>query len=329
MLVLMQLNCTPRDKEKNQESTAVNERSRYASKFSYQDIDNFNKAHSMLNPESDSVVVLQTEYLDKGSLGLKEFTEKFSVDAKYLSEDIHEYPNFYASLVDLKERLVEKEPTIAAMFDRLKELYPEAPIPTIYYLVGGLRAGGNGGDGNYILIGAEVYSVKPTTDWSEFSKNARLYDPSGIPHIVAHETTHTLQEAVQGSEAYVSIYTDDAKGTLLAYSVREGGADYFAKLISGNHINPEAHAYGDQNEQELWQLFKKEMHSTELGDWFFYAPKVHIGWPRDLGYYMGYKITEAYFQNAVSQEEAVKALLSSEDYLQFFKDSGYAQKFKE
>ena len=328
-LFILLAGCTSEKQADTTEAIAVSDRSPYADKFIYQDIDNFLQAYSLLPSDGDSTAILQREYFDKGTPGLQEFCPQFALDAPYLAKSIREHPKYYASLIDLKARLITKEPEIAQMFDRLQEVYPQAPVPTIYYLIGGLRAGGNGGEGNYVLIGAEVYALKTDTDRDEFSKNSRLYDPSGIPHIVAHETTHILQEAVQGQEDYLSIYTNEEKGTLLAYAVREGGADYFAELISGDHINPRAHAYGDLHEQELWHLFKEEMHTTELGDWFFYTPKQQTEWPIDLGYYMGYKITEAYFQNAVSRTEAIEALLSSTDYDQFLEESGYRKKFRE
>lgn len=295
--------------------------------YVYTDLENFLNAYALLSEGEDTIGILQKEYFDKGTMALKEFSSNFALDAKHLAKTIAKYPKYYASLSGINERIKNQESELNEVFVRLKKLYPAGEIPTVYYLVGGFRAGGNGGEGNYVLIGTEIFDLKKDTDWNEFNKE-RLFYPSSITHIVAHETTHILQEDIQGTEDYISIYTDESKGTLLAYAIREGGADYFAELISGNHINPKAHEYGTLHEKELWQLFKQDMRNTDLGDWFFYTPKRFPEWPKDLGYFMGYKITESYFQNSPDQKSAINYLLSCTDYNEFLVKSGYAEKFE-
>ena len=49
--------------------------------------------------------------------------------------------------------------------------------------------------------------------------------------------------------------------------------------------------------------------------------------PADLGYYIGYKICEAYYQNAKDKKQAIKDILGIKDFNQFLKDSGYQGKF--
>jgi hypothetical protein len=48
--------------------------------------------------------------------------------------------------------------------------------------------------------------------------------------------------------------------------------------------------------------------------------------PADLGYYVGYKICEAYYQAARDKKQAVKDILEMKDFNEFLKDSGYEQK---
>jgi uncharacterized protein YjaZ len=50
--------------------------------------------------------------------------------------------------------------------------------------------------------------------------------------------------------------------------------------------------------------------------------------PADLGYYMGYKIAEAYYKRAADKKQAVKDILQIKDFHQFLAASGYAEKFK-
>jgi hypothetical protein len=294
--------------------------------ISYVDIANFTNAYRMIETDADMESVLQTQYLDKASPGLREFSEQFDLTAVRLARSMRKYPKYYASLLDLESKLREQEPGLVDMFRKLSAILPESETPTIYYLVGGMRAGGNGGEGNYVLIGAELFARTAATDMSEFEPGFRLFDLATIEHIVAHEVTHVIQESIQG-DAYLEMYTDESKGTLLAYSLREGGADFFAQILSGGHINERAHQYGNPREEALWNIYKQQMNSTNLGDWFFYTPKQHPQWPKDLGYWMGFKIMQYYYRNAPNRQEALIDLLSATDYSAFFERTNYAKKF--
>jgi hypothetical protein len=295
--------------------------------FIYEDIEHFLDAQSRVSKGNETKIYSEF-YFGRATIGLKEFQEGFSLTEESLFKSIQDHPKFYASLSDLKERLVKREPEVIEAFQRLGAIYPKASIPQIYYLIGGLKGGGNGGEGNYVLVGADVFARKKETDMSEFdSGSRRLYHPASIASIVSHETAHILQESAQGREAYLSIYEEN-EGTLLAFAIREGSAEFVAKLISGNHINPEAEAYGNLHEAELWELFKQQANSSDLGDWFFYQPKQHPDWPKDLGYWMGYKISEAYYDNASDKSKAFEEIIAATDYREFLAKSRYAEKFQ-
>jgi len=49
--------------------------------------------------------------------------------------------------------------------------------------------------------------------------------------------------------------------------------------------------------------------------------------PADLGYYMGYKIAEAYYKNAADKKQAVRDILEIKDFAAFLKASRYEEKF--
>ena len=199
------------------------------------------------------------------------------------------------------------------MFERLQALFPDYVLPDVYFLVGGLRAGGQAGDGNYVMVAAELYADTPGADVSALNAKSRIFSPEDIVHIVAHEAAHVIQEEIQGSERYLSIYTDEQKGTLLAYSLREGAANLVAKLVSDGHINQEAEAYGMRHEAELWELFRAQALDTELGDWFFYEPKKHPDWPRDLGYWIGYRMAQNCYERAPDKSLMLVRILDAAD----------------
>ena len=51
------------------------------------------------------------------------------------------------------------------------------------------------------------------------------------------------------------------------------------------------------------------------------------GRPNDLGYWMGYQITKAYFEKKSNKIEAVRDIMTIKDFKGFLDESGYAEKF--
>jgi hypothetical protein len=49
--------------------------------------------------------------------------------------------------------------------------------------------------------------------------------------------------------------------------------------------------------------------------------------PKDLGYYMGYRIAQAYYDSASDKREAIRDILAIRDAHEFLKKSGYAERF--
>ena len=78
-----------------------------------------------------------------------------------------------------------------------------------------------------------------------------------------------------------------------------------------NLIDEERHAYGDKHEKELWDLFKP--HINENIDlhkgWFSGKSEENQDWPFQIGYYMGFKIVEHYYEHAKDKKQAVKDIL--------------------
>ncbi|MBL7851112.1 MAG: hypothetical protein JNN04_09435 [Cyclobacteriaceae bacterium] len=52
------------------------------------------------------------------------------------------------------------------------------------------------------------------------------------------------------------------------------------------------------------------------------------GRPQDLGYWMGYQITKAYFDRMPDKKQAVSDILNIRNASQFLEASGYADRFK-
>lgn len=278
------------------------------------DIDLFWKAFDRATPEND-LIVYRDEYLKKGSEGLREFWRIRIGSPCELVDAIERHRAYYAALRPRTARVDSYKPRIRESFRRLAELYPEAVFPDVYFLIGRMNSAGTLTDKG-LLIGLDMFgrtdaaSVEGLGDWHR----AVVSDIDRIPHIVAHELIHYQQKKVPD-------------GSLLARAIGEGSADFVAELISGRHTNAHLHEYGDPRERELWLEFRDAMDGTDLGRWLYQGDK-STDRPADLGYYVGYKITESYYRNAPDKKRAIREILNIGDHRKFLAESRYAGKFE-
>jgi uncharacterized protein YjaZ len=129
-----------------------------------------------------------------------------------------------------------------------------------------------------------------------------------IDEVVAHELIHFQQNYA-------------ADNTLLAQTIREGSADFICELIAGAHNNTKIHAYGNAHTKELWGEFVKEMNGTDKSNWLYGQERESR--PKDLGYWMGYKIAESYYRKMEDKSKAIDDILNIQDFNEFLKKSGY------
>ncbi|UOG72943.1 DUF2268 domain-containing protein [Hymenobacter tibetensis] len=135
-----------------------------------------------------------------------------------------------------------------------------------------------------------------------------------MPNLVTHEMTHNVQQPNDG--------------TLLGAAIREGMADFVTELVTGFlGNNARLHEYGNAHEQELWTAFRQEMNGTYTKNWLANSEQETPEKPCDLGYYVGYKICQAYYTKAPNKKQAVAAMLTTKDFRVFLAQSGYALKF--
>jgi len=300
----------------NEEPATVEKRTNHdpdAAQIVTSDIDRFWKAYDAAKPDY-CLGVFQREYFEKGSAGLKAF-KRARIDQCSFIETLASHPGYYASIRESSLRVSSMKEPIQASFRKLKTLYDDAVFPDVYFLIGCMNSGGTTADAG-LLIGTEMYSRTPNTpeqemdDWLKaVTKPIEL-----VPHIVAHELIHYQQKYPAG------------KLSLLGAAIKEGSADFIAELISGKHINMNLHEYGNTRERELWTEFKAEMDGTDTTNWLYQGDRAK-GRPADLGYYIGYKICEAFYRKAANKKQAVKEILEIKDFKQFLKDSEYEVKF--
>lgn len=69
------------------------------------------------------------------------------------------------------------------------------------------------------------------------------------------------------------------------------------------------------------------MHEDDVSDWLYNGSKSQNR-PADLGYWIGYKITKAYYDKAADKKQAVADIIQIDDADEFLEKSGYASKFQ-
>ncbi len=246
--------------------------------------------------------LLQREYIEGGSVGVRDFVPYRILSGESLAKKIAEQPERYsAEARERSARVRDFERSIRAGFYALKYLYPEATFPSVYFVIGRLNSGGTSSR-NGLLIGTEMYAND-----DEAMRQ--------LPHIVLHEAIHFQQDY-------------DSVTTLLGQSIMEGAADFIAELTTGRHINDAAHEFAEPREDDVWRRFSAVMlePQAEHTDSWLYGGSVYEDGPADLGYYVGYKICEAYHERASDKHLAIHDILNITDFEAFLEASGYARK---
>ncbi len=172
-------------------------------------------------------------------------------------------------------------------------MYKEAVFPPTYFVIGAFNSGGTSSE-NGLIIGVEVQNKL-----------------ENIPYIVAHELIHFNQNY------------SDSKNTLLKQSIIEGSADFIGEMISEKHINEEAFKFGNKNEKQLCSEFVKIMDDSKYHGWLYGSKGKEKGRPNDLGYWIGYKISESYYNKSDNKKDAIHHILNIKDFKAFLKESDY------
>jgi Predicted Zn-dependent protease (DUF2268) len=291
------------------ESVAQN-RDPLATEIITSDLDHFWEALEKAGPEVNPAV-LDELYIKRGSKGVEGFMNGRITSADYLAKVVRSRMKYYQSIKASSDSIAGMKAEIRQSLVKLKEIYPEAIFPPVYFVIGALSSGGTSSNDG-LIIGAEMYGLTPETPTAELNdwQKTVIKPVNQVPHIVAHELIHFMQ-------------TYDG-GTLLAASIKEGSADFLAELISGKHINQHVHDFANPREKELWLEFKVRMNKKDYEGWLYSSTP---GRPNDLGYWMGYKITRAYYEQAKDKRAAIKEILTIKNFDKFLEKSGYGKKF--
>ncbi|MGA9853323.1 MAG: hypothetical protein WBR15_10380 [Gammaproteobacteria bacterium] len=262
-------------------------------------------------PMAERAGVYAKEYFDLGSQGLKDFTTGRIGSPEVFTQHVEENRAYYIKVRSQIREVVDQKPVIQAAFRRLKVLYPDIKFPKhVYFVVGRQHAAGISTDDG-IILAAEMFATPPGTPYS-YNKTY----PSFVPFAVIHETIHFNQTFHPADNA-----------TLLQNVITEGTADFIASLaLSEPPIRQytDRWQYGCRHEGALYARFEHEEDVTVLPPWM-YDHHPDTGWPPDMGYWLGYRIDQTFYDHAANKTDALRSLLQVTDFKALLKVSSYPQ----
>ncbi|WBA43311.1 DUF2268 domain-containing putative Zn-dependent protease [Hymenobacter canadensis] len=278
-----------------------------------QDLDNFWAAYpAALRDTAQAYRIFQEQYFAKASPGLRDYyARKYQNDPVQFARRITQRPRYYTSIRQTTLAVAAQKPQILSAFRQLQALYPPARFSHIYFLVGGFA--GSTAQPPGLLIGLDQTANGPGVDTSELTlvQRNRCGPITDLPSLITHEMVHNVQQRNDGM--------------LLSAAIREGMADFVAELVTGTlGNNARLHAYGNAHAAALWRAFRQEMRGTDTHNWLANSAQETTEKPCDLGYYVGYKICQAYYTKSADKKQALATMLTTHDFPAFLARSGYA-----
>ncbi|MEZ4779641.1 MAG: Ig-like domain-containing protein [Flavobacteriaceae bacterium] len=268
------------------------------------DIDHFWEAYDKIIATEDSTLQYQwldSLYFQKGTKGLHAIREARNYTPKDYIDAINNYPKFWNSVRKntLKANTFAYE--LEQGIENLRQLYPDLKPAKIYFTIGALRTNGTTLD-SLVLLGSELAMTDKNTVVSEFPEPLRsgrraFFDRNPIDNLVllnVHEYVHTQQKP--------------ALENLLSFSIREGVAEFVSCKAMGVPSSTPAVSFGKNNDA-VRQKFERELfYGNNLYQWLWSDSPNEFG-VRDLGYYIGYELSERYYTQASDKNQAIKNLI--------------------
>lgn len=282
------------------------------------DIKNFWAAYDRAQKDTaNRRSIYKQYYIDPGSVGLQDYFAIKVVHMKNFVRGHDKKSKFYAAIRKNTYTVDKQKPQMTASFVKLKELYPAAKFPDVYFVIGAFSSGGTSTD-NGLLIGLDQAVRTDDIPVNELSlwENNNFGKLDYIPNLVAHELIHFNQDGMLGGDT-----------TLLRAVLVEGMADFLGELISGHTANERLHVWAKGREKQIWADFEKEIYLKRAYNWIANSNQETVDKPADLGYWVGYQICKGYYDNSTDKKQAIYDMLNIKDYKAFYEKSGTSKKF--
>jgi hypothetical protein len=251
-----------------------------------------------------SAVQLQA-YIDGGTEGFRAFTRMRNTTGERIAQAIEQQPEVYVKARQCADVLSAVKTRLATALARMKQVYPEAVLAPVTLGVGRGRPVGTA-DRNGVMIGQE--SLCAVADFMNPNVEDRFVN------VIAHEYVHVQHEQFFGENPQEKVL----KATLI-----EGGAEFIGQLISGSvsykHLAPAVRG----REKVFETAFLADLYKPAIGSAWLYNHPGTAEHPADLGYWIGYRITKAYYRNASDKRQALRDIIELRDPKAFLAKSGW------
>ena len=267
------------------------------------DVDRFYALYDATGGKPDAKQL--QDYIDGGTEGLKAFTKMRKTTGERIAEAMAKQPGIYTNARQCAAVLPAVKQRLGKALATLKRLYPEAVLSPVTIGVGRGKPVGTA-DKDGVMIGQEALCA--VTDMMDAAPEDRFV------HVIAHEYVH-VQQSQFGAE--------DADADVLTTTLLEGGAEFIGELISGSvgytHLAPAVKG----REKDFETAFLADLDKPTTGSVWLYNHPGTPERPADLGYWIGYRITKAYYLNAKDKRQALRDIIEMRDPEAFLEASGW------
>jgi len=245
---------------------------------------------------------LQNDYVDPGSDGLHQFFAARNTTAARIADAIAKRPEIFSDARRCMAVLPKVRQRLVVSLHKLGELYPEAVFPPVTIAVGRGRPVGISGPGMGVQIGLEALCATAYL-------NPDVEDR--FVHVIAHEYVHAQQSPVLANNEHP---------TVLERSLVEGAAEFVGELTSGQVAYSVFGASTKGHELAIETAFAADEDKTDLSAWLDNGTATA---PGDLGYWVGYRICKAYYEQAPDKRRAIRDIIQMTDAKAFLAKSGW------
>ncbi|MCK8479776.1 hypothetical protein [Psychroserpens algicola] len=282
------------------------------------DIQRFWNAYDLASKEveySSKRAIYISEYFEKGTIGLRDFTFiKMRGGIDQFVEFVESNRQYYNGIRQANLKALQGLSKIETYFKKINSIITNATFPNCYFVIGCHTSFGTVSL-NGSLIGLENIIDENTPLETLPNQRLDVVAPADfLPFVLIHELIHT--------------YQNTSHETLLGATIVEGSADFITELVVGepNPI-PKYRIYGEANEKRIFKEFIDNLENTNHTNWIADSDnnKKEQGWPDNLSYFIGYKISKGFYENSKDKKKAIQELLDIKNPMDILKKSKYQE----
>lgn len=279
--------------------------------FITKDIDQFWKAYDLFKQDT-STNPFDT-YLDSATAAIQHLRQYAIRDSAEFKRIIKENIPYYEKVRASSDSISNYREKIITYFRNFKALYPEAEIPKVFFTIGQMNVGGTSCPEGVVICMEKFCDTTVINTYGYKSMEMQK-----LPVVTL--TSFMFYQQKPAHTGY----------NLLRQCIVRGSADFLTVLVLGDEkdliLKQENFTYGEQHEELLVKEFLANKGSDDFSGWL-YTRQPDQERPSDLGTWIGYKITEAYYNNATDKQKAIDEILKINDFEKFLVLSGYADIF--